>query len=112
MPSVSLVLAVLSKSLAPIGLVSAVDGVVLRDIGATQCGIVTFSLEDIPASGIKESLMAYDINVSVSGPSSTLLDAMRRDLPEIVRASVHYYNSEAEVDALIDAISEISTKGN
>ena len=90
----------------------AVDGVVLRDIGATQCGIVTFSLEDIPASGIKESLMAYDINVSVSGPSSTLLDAMRRGLPEIVRASVHYYNSEAEVDALIDAISEISAKRN
>ena len=90
----------------------AVDGVVLRDIGATQCGIVTFSLEDIPASGIKELLTACDINVSVSGPSSTLLDAMRRDLPEIVRASVHYYNSEAEVDALIDAISEISAKRN
>ena len=90
----------------------AVDGVVLRDIGATQCGIVTFSLEDIPASGIKERLTACDINVSVSGPSSTLLDAMRRGLPEIVRASVHYYNSEAEVDALIDAISEISAKRN
>ena len=90
----------------------SVDGVVLRDIGATQCGIVTFSLEDIPATGIKEFLTACDINVSVSGPSSTLLDAMRRDLPEIVRASVHYYNSEAEVDALIDAISEISTKRN
>ena len=56
--------------------------------------------------------MAYDINVSVSSPSSTLLDAMRHGLPEIVRASVHYYNSEAEVDALIDAISEISAKRN
>ncbi len=90
----------------------AVDGVVLRDIGATQCGIVTFSVEDIPASEIKESLATHDINVSVSGPSSTLLDAMRRDLPEIVRASVHYYNSEAEVDALIDAVTEISARRN
>ena len=90
----------------------SVYGVVLRDFGATQCCIVTFSLEDIPATGIKEFLTACDINVSVSGPSSTLLDAMRRDLPEIVRASVHYYNSEAEVDALIDAISEISAKRN
>lgn len=90
----------------------AIDGVILRDIGATQCGIVTFSVDGMPASEVKEALAARGMNVSVSGPSSTLLDAMRRDLPPIVRASVHYYNSEAEVDALIDAVSEISTKRN
>src|SRR3546814_8795638 len=48
---------------------------------------------------------ARGINVSVSGPSSTLLDATARKLPELVRASVHYYNNEAEIDACAEAVA-------
>ncbi|MEQ9125540.1 MAG: CheR family methyltransferase, partial [Alphaproteobacteria bacterium] len=44
------------------------------------------------------------MNLSVSNPSSTLIDAARRRLPPVIRASVHYYNSEAEIDRLIAAL--------
>lgn len=85
----------------------AMPGVVLRDIGAVQCGIVTFTKEGVAADRIKAALAEKGINVSVSRPSSTLLDATRRGLPPVVRASVHYYNDEAEIERLLQAVSAI-----
>ena len=89
---------------------SVIDGIKLRDIGSLQGGIVTFTLEGIDATAIKESVGSQAINVSVSNPSSTLLDATRRNLPPVVRASVHYYNDEAEVARLVDTVRAITTK--
>jgi cysteine desulfurase / selenocysteine lyase len=44
----------------------------------------------------------------VSNPSSTRLDAEARSLPPIVRASSHYYNTEAEIDRLIEHLAGAS----
>ena len=89
---------------------SPIPGVEVRDIGRVQCGIVTFTLEDVDALDIKAALATRRINVSVSNPSSTLLDASRRNLPPVVRASVHYYNDDAEIARLLEAISALSTE--
>ncbi len=85
----------------------AIPGVEVRDLGRERCGIVTFTLEGVEAQAIKAALRAQGINVSVSSPSGALLDALRRDLPEMVRASVHYYNSEDEVTRLLEAVEAI-----
>lgn len=54
-----------------------------------------------------EKLAAKHINVHTSPITSTRLDFERSSLPDIVvRASVHYYNTLEEVDALIDVISQ------
>ncbi|MEC7202168.1 MAG: aminotransferase class V-fold PLP-dependent enzyme [Pseudomonadota bacterium] len=89
---------------------SEVDGVELRDIGTVQGGIVTFTLDGVDSMAIKEVLKGQGINVSVSHPASTLLDATRRNLPPVVRASVHYYNAETEVERLVEAIGIIAAK--
>ncbi|MDX3110395.1 aminotransferase class V-fold PLP-dependent enzyme [Nonomuraea angiospora] len=44
------------------------------------------------------------INVSVSRAPSTLLDMTDRDLTSVVRASVHYYNTQEELDRLIEEL--------
>ncbi len=72
-------------------------GVTVYDMGTQQCGIVTFALSGTDAQAIQQRLRTDGINVSVSPPSSTLLDAEARSLPKLVRASVHYYNTEAEI---------------
>ena len=80
------------------------NGITVHDIGHEQGGIVTFSSDHEESAGIKQRLASQGINISVSGPSSTLLDSTRRNLPPICRASVHYYNDEAEIDRLMAAL--------
>jgi cysteine desulfurase / selenocysteine lyase len=81
-----------------------VEGVTVRDLGAVRCGIVTFTVDRVEANEVKERLARERINVTVSEPSSTLLDAIGRGLPDLVRASVHYYNAEEELDRLVEAV--------
>ncbi len=75
-----------------------VRGVTLRDEGAELCGIVTFSAVRTEPALIKQSLAAQNIHVSVSPRESALLDMDARGLHELLRASVHYYNTEDEVE--------------
>jgi cysteine desulfurase / selenocysteine lyase len=86
---------------------SALPGVRVHDIGRKKGGIVTFTKEGRSAAEIKAALTQRRINVSVSGASSTLYDMSARGLRELVRASVHYVNSAAELDRLIGAVAEI-----
>ena len=91
---------------------SEIDGVSVYDIGRRKCGIVTFSVAGVDPAEIKIRLWENKIHVSVSSPASTLIDATRRELPDLVRASVHYYNQEAEIDALVNCVKEISEQGS
>jgi selenocysteine lyase/cysteine desulfurase len=65
--------------------------------------IVTFSIGNRDADGVKTEFALAGFNVSVSHPSSTLLDAEARRLPSVVRASPHYYNTEDEISRFIEA---------
>ena len=82
----------------------AVDGVTLYDLGERPCGLVTFTLDGVDAAAVKDALRAQQINVSVSNPHSTLWDATRRNLPDTVRASVHYLTTDEEIDRLVAAV--------
>ena len=84
-----------------------IPGVSVRDRGRRRCGIVTFTVEGKPARDIVAALRQRRINCHSSGPSSTLLDARARRLPDLVRASVHYYNTEEEVARFAAAIAAL-----
>ena len=73
-------------------------GVSVRDQGALKCGIVTFDATARSPEAIQQALHARGINVSVTTTTSTRLDMDARGLRAMVRASVHYYNTEDEVD--------------
>jgi len=76
------------------------------DLGEKKCGIVTFSLPDRTAEQMQQTLRNKGINVSTSTPASTRLDAEKRGLPDVIRASVHYYNTEEEVDRFCWALRQ------
>ena len=80
------------------------------DLGHTPCGIVTFTLAGLAPESIKQSLSAEAFNVSVSSPASTLIDADVRSLPDLVRASVHYYNDENEIDKFVAAVASLTSR--
>ncbi len=81
--------------------------VTLHDLGERRCGIVSFSAAHRPADRIVAEMGERNVNVSVSTPAATLLDARARDLPDLVRASVHYFNTEAEVHRFCDQLAEL-----
>ena len=75
-----------------------IPGVTVRDIGAERCGIVTFTADGIEAEQVQQALAGHSMNVTISTVESTRFDMEARGLNEIVRASVHYYNDEAEIE--------------
>ncbi|WP_437998385.1 aminotransferase class V-fold PLP-dependent enzyme [Sorangium sp. So ce185] len=79
-------------------------GVAVRDLGEQRCGIVTFTRDGEDAAAVKARLGARAIHVSVSTAAGTLLDFEARGIPDLVRASVHYYNDESEVDRFVAAV--------
>jgi len=81
--------------------------VTIRDLGRRRCGIVTFTVDGKEAEWIRRKLAERGINVSVSRRGSTLLDMDRRRLDEVVRASVHYYNTEEEVGRFCESLESI-----
>ncbi|WP_246251250.1 aminotransferase class V-fold PLP-dependent enzyme [Bradyrhizobium cajani] len=87
----------------------AIPGVSLHDLGDRPASIVSFTIRDVGAREVMRRLAAGKINVSVSPPTSTPLDSTRRDLPDIVRASPHYYNTFQEVETLVSAVHRICT---
>jgi cysteine desulfurase/selenocysteine lyase len=87
---------------------AAIRGVTVTDIGRRRCGIVTFTVADREADDIVAALHERKMNTVTSSPRSTLLDATARRLPTVVRASVHYYNSEDEVARFAGAVAELA----
>jgi len=81
---------------------TTVPRVVVQDQGRKKCGLVTFTAGDIPATEIQKRLAVKDINVSVSKLTYSRLDMEARNLKELVRASVHYYNTEQEIEQFCD----------
>jgi cysteine desulfurase / selenocysteine lyase len=80
------------------GRLGELPGVVVRDIGAERCGIVTFTVAGHDPARLVDALLAQGINVSFTTAHGTRLDMEARGLTEMIRASVHYYNSEGEIE--------------
>ena len=59
------------------------------------------------ASQVQEALERQHINVSVSRVGSTRFDFERRGLTEVLRASVHCYNTEAELERFLAAVGKL-----
>jgi len=86
---------------------SKIEGVLVMDIGKRKGGIVSFKMEGKTPAEIKAFLAEKKINVSTISPDGALLDSTRRKLGDgMVRASVHYYNTEEEVKQLCNALRD------
>ena len=77
----------------------------VRDTGVEQCGIVSFTVDGTTADAVKTALAGRAINVSVSRAPSTRWDMDHRGLSELLRASLHYYNTVEEIETFCRALA-------
>ena len=89
----------------------ALDGVETTDLGKEKCGIVTFRTEQADAGAIKKKLHDDRINVTVADGSGSLVSFQQRGISEAVRASVHYFNTDREIDYFLDSLKNILATG-
>lgn len=107
---------VLRKELAKI------PKVTVRDVGLVKCGIVTFDVDGVGVAEIRERLRDAGVNVWTSrvcnntrmeweGRQTKAGTSREPGLPEdVVRASVHYFNKDWEVQRLVDGVREIAVE--
>lgn len=57
---------------------------------------------------MQQALAAQHINTSVSRAGSTRFDFEQRGIAEVVRASVHYFNTEGELQQLLRAVAGLA----
>jgi selenocysteine lyase/cysteine desulfurase len=89
-------------------LLDEIDGVSVRDLGEVKGGIVTFEVEGRQVAEVRELLSERSINVSTSTLLSAPVDMHERGIEGLVRASFHAYNTEDEVEALVEAVGIIA----
>lgn len=85
---------------------SRIKGVSVHDKGNRKCGIVTFRIEGEDPLQTKARLNERAVNVSVTPASSARIDFPLRGLDAVVRASVHAYNTEGEIETLLHLLRD------
>jgi len=68
---------------------------------------VTFTVDGIDAATVQRRLSAAGLDVSVPAATSAQFDLPARGIAELVRASVHYYNTDDELGRLCHAVRDL-----
>jgi cysteine desulfurase / selenocysteine lyase len=93
--------AMLRSELVALGTVALLDG------DGDRSGIVTFTVAGQMPETVKEAAASAGINVSVSNGPWIVPSSNNQFLTAVVRASPHYYNTEDELDRLVDVVASL-----
>lgn len=85
---------------------ASMSGVQVHEQGEWLSGLVTFSVDREPATELQLRLQRHAINTSVLRRCNTMLDFEPRGLDDINRASLHYYNTEAEIERFCQVLAQ------
>jgi cysteine desulfurase len=85
-------------------------GVTVHDIGQPRSGIVSFTIAGTDPRAAKEMLWHRGVIVAVSPRTTTLLDMTDRGLDSVIRASPHYFVSDAQVDQAVAAVGLLASR--
>lgn len=87
-----------------------VPGVSILDLGRDKAAFVTFTVAGAPCQRVKERLASRGITIGKNGFGYTPFDLDIRGITEILRASVHLGNTDADIDKLVHAVREVAAE--
>ena len=82
-------------------------GIQLQDLGVERSGLVSFTMAGRSGAQVQAALAGRGITIGFNGRAYTPLDMDARGLGELLRASVSYLTTEAELDRFAAALAEI-----
>lgn len=87
---------------------SGLAGVRVWDPPNARSGIVTFTVDGVGTVAVNSALAARRVRTVHVPASHAQWDLGKRGIDSVVRASVHVYNDDSDVDALVGAVAEIA----
>src|SRR5216683_348087 len=89
---------------------AALPGYRVLDRGKDLAAIVTAAVSGGDAQALVTALRQRGINTSASLGAYAVIDMAEKNAKSTLRVSPHYYNTEAELDVLIDALKSLPAK--
>jgi selenocysteine lyase/cysteine desulfurase len=86
---------------------AALDGVRVLDRGAALCAIVTIHVAGQDPAVLVRRLRERGINTSSVDRTSAVIDFDEKGVEGALRISPHYYNTEEEVDVVVEALKDL-----
>ncbi len=83
------------------------DKVNVTDVGLEKCGIVSFEVKDLCPLYVRDELWRNKVNVSISSEAASPFLYQSLGLTQTIRASVHYYNTEDEIERFVELLKNI-----
>jgi selenocysteine lyase/cysteine desulfurase len=83
---------------------SARSRVTVHDTAARRCGIVTFTVEGIDPAALVAAAEHDGVRINESTATYAAFDMEAKGLRSVVRASPHYFNTDEEIDRLLEVV--------
>ena len=80
-------------------------GFAVYDEGLERCGIVTLASTGGPSDALLARLAEHRINATTTPAGSSRWDVERRNLPVLLRLSVHYTTTDDELDRTVAVLT-------
>lgn len=93
------------------GKLSGLNGVRVLDRGSELAAIVTIEVTGWDATELCKLLRTRGINTSASLRAYAVIDMDDKRAASALRFSPHYYNTEAEIDRVVETLRAVTAKG-
>ncbi|QJD77407.1 aminotransferase class V-fold PLP-dependent enzyme [Spirosoma rhododendri] len=88
---------------------SQIDGIDLTDLGSVQSNILTFHSTRQPLATLDTALRQGGVLFTVQHKQGAIIDFTRKGIDWIIRLAPHYFNTEAEIDAVVELVDQAVT---
>ena len=86
---------------------ASILGVTMNDTAAQTCGIVTFSVSGVSPAAVVDAAAQRRVMINASTATWAALGMHAKGLTQVVRASPQYFNTEAELDRLLEVVQDV-----
>src|ERR1700732_3662917 len=94
------------------GKLTGLSGIRVLDRGRELAAIVTLQVPGWDATELSKLLRTRGINSSASLRAYAVIDMDEKGAASALRLSPHYYNTEDEIDRLVDQLKTVAGRGN